>query len=720
MIRLALILLGIASSAMAETSRVYSGEHGSFTRLVVELPNTSGWILGRTADGYAFATGDTDQPDYDLADVWQRISRSRATAIARDPDTGALRLTLGCDCHIQPFEYRPGVVVLDIKPGKAPQASAFEADFETRWTNAADPEPAPETDPAPGYSWLGTRATAGQPGPKSQPLPLATGGVSLEPLRDELLEQLARGAADGIVDLGLPANTSRPSRAQSGDLPWSGIRIGQQPGLAARLPEPFADDRTPATACADAALLDIAAWGEAGTPSELLASARSGLYGEFDIPDPDAVLRSVRLHLHLGFGAEAIQVADLATDPANADLLSLYSSMGHIIDGDPDPATPFAEMLDCDGPAALWAAMARDRLPRGPGVNRAAILRAFQALPAHLRSHLGTGLAERFLVIDDPDAARMVRDAMSRAPNTDPGAIALLDASTNLHAGNTEAARHHAAEAVALDGSQATGLVTLVEAHFRDLRPLGAEVPEALLSLRSEIGQSDLGAKVDRAIVLSLALSNQIDAAFSYRDASDEVLAELWQVAASRAEDDSFLGHAVLPEGVRPPKLSRDLASNIARRLLDLGFFDAALVWLGPVSSEDSADRKLFAARAKLGLGDARATIQLLEGMDDLESEAVRALALLQLGDLREAATALLAAGKPEEAVRVALWQGEVPSAETVVPGVWKDPALAALPVAEGDGVGLLGRAAATVDSSLAARAAIETLLQSVARPSFD
>lgn len=720
MIRLALILLGIASSAMAETSRVYSGEHGSFTRLVVELPNTSGWILGRTADGYAFATRDLDQPDYDLADVWQRISRSRATAIAKDPDTGALLLTLGCDCHILPFEYQPGVVVLDIKPGKAPQASEFEADFETRWTSATDPDPAPKTEPAPGYSWLGTRATAGQPDPKPPPLPLATGGVSLEPLRDELLEQLARGAADGIVELGLPANTARSSRAQSGDLPWSGIRIGEQPGIAARLPEPFADDRTPASTCADASLLDIAAWGEGGTPSDLLASARSGLYGEFDIPDPEAVLRSVRLHLHLGFGAEAIQVADLATDPANADLLSLYTSMGHIVDGEPDPATPFAEMLDCDGPAALWAAMARDRLIRGPGVNRAAILRAFQALPAHLRSHLGTGLAERFLAIDDPDAARMVRDAMSRAPNAEPGAIALLDASTSLHAGNTEAARHHAAEAVALDGNQATGLVALVEAHFRDLRPLGAEVPDALRSLRSEIGQSDLGARVDRAIVLSLSLSSQIDAAFSYGDTSDEVLAELWKVAASRADDDSFLRHAVLPEGVRPPKLARDLGLNIARRLLDLGFFDAALVWIGPVSSSDSADRKLLAARANLGLGDARATLQLLEGMNDLNSEAVRAQALLQLGDLRAAATAMLAAGKPEDAVRVALWQGEVPSTGTVAPEVWKDPALAPLPVVTSGDAGLLGRAAATVESSLAARAAIETLLQSVARPSFD
>ncbi len=46
-------------------------------------------------------------------------------------------------------------------------------------------------------------------------------------------------------------------------------------------------------------------------PLDLLAEARSGLYGEFDVPNEEAVLHSVKVQLYLGFGAEAGQTAGL-------------------------------------------------------------------------------------------------------------------------------------------------------------------------------------------------------------------------------------------------------------------------------------------------------------------------------------------------------------------------------------------------------------------------
>lgn len=677
MIRLALILLSLAIPAGAETARIYSGEHGSFTRLVVELPVATEWVLGRTEDGYAFATVGRDQPDYDLSRVWQRITRARATKIAADPETGALRLSIGCECHISPFEYRPGVVVLDIKPGVAPQASPFEASFESRWIGRATPDQTPTSTPSPRYSWLDRRPVSG-PTVQTQPLPLplATGGVSLEPLRRELLEQLARGAADGLVELGLPVRSSRNPRTEGGDMPWSDIRIGEQTGLSVNLPGTTRNGPDPASTCADEALLDLQAWGGSGSPSDLLAAARSGLYGEFDRIDPDAILHSVRLHLYLGFGAEAVQLAGLVTDTPDAETLSLYKSMGRIIDGEPDPATPFAMMLDCDGPAALWAALARDRLPGGHGMNRAAILRAFLALPPHLRNHLGAGLAERFLAVADPDAARIVRDAMARAPHSQAQPIARLDAASELQLGNPDAAQRHAAEAVAMDGNDVDALLTLVEAHFRKLQPMGPDVADTLRSFLGEVGEADRREHLKRAIVLSLALSDQFDAAFGYQDLAKDVISDLWRVAASRADDDTFLRHAVLPDGAVPPKVAKDLEFEIADRLLDLGFPDAALAWIGPVSSADPPQRRLVAAAAQLRLGEARSVVGLLEGLDDPESAAIRAQALLQLDDLPAAAAALSAAGRPDDAARVELWRGATAPAGSAVPEIWRDPAL--------------------------------------------
>ena len=45
MIRALLLLLALAAPAAAQTARVVSGEHGDFTRLVIELPSPEGWTL---------------------------------------------------------------------------------------------------------------------------------------------------------------------------------------------------------------------------------------------------------------------------------------------------------------------------------------------------------------------------------------------------------------------------------------------------------------------------------------------------------------------------------------------------------------------------------------------------------------------------------------------------------------------------------------------------
>jgi hypothetical protein len=715
MIRKLLVLLCLVGPVSAEPVRVYSGEHGDFTRLVVELPPGADWTVGRTPTGYALSVSGPALPDYDLTAVWQRIDRTRISALDADATTGALKLTLGCDCHLFPFEYQPGVVVLDIKPGPAPQGSAFEAAFADQ-TPAALPPPGGKT--VAGYDWLtNPPGTMNRHPATALPLPLPTGDVSLEPIRDALLEQIARGAADGVVDMGLPLPDQAAPAADAAALPWSSIRIGEHPGISISDPDAFAEGMLPAATCASDEDLDLATWGEARSPSDLLSIARSGLYGEFDAPDPEAVLRSVRLHLYLGFGAEAAQQAGLLDQETEDGPLALYRSMARLVDGESDPDTPFASMLDCDGPAALWAALARDRLPAGPGVNRDAILRAFLALPPHLRSHLGSPLAEKFLARDDADAVRVIRDAIERTPNSDPGAVALLDAESDLHLGDAEAARDHALEAVAIDGNQAQAMVALVETHFRQLEPISFDVPDALLALRGETGGTALAGAVDRALVLSLGLSGQTEAAFLDTAATGETLVDLWRVVQDRAADDDFLRHAVLLSGESPPDLDADLGLAIANRLLALGFPDAALVWTGQVLSTDAPDLRLAAAEAELGRRDARRAVDLLSGLPGAEAATLRAKALLQLDDLAAAGTSLAAAGQTDSALRTALWQGDWSNLDPSAPEVWQAAARLTEPAVTDADAGLLGRGADAVAASTASRAAIEALLGAVATP---
>jgi hypothetical protein len=713
MIRALLVLLATLLPASAETARVLSGEHGDFTRLVIELPTADSWTLGRTEDGYAFAANGKAQPDYDLDRIWQRIDRNRLTSLARDSGTGALVLALGCDCHVFPFEYQPGIVVLDIKPGPAPAASAFEAAFSM--PGAAAPSDK-ETQPERTYDWRNA-AGNGVPRPVTTlPLPLETGSVSLKPLRDELLEQIAQGAANGIVDMQLPG---KPQEVASSELstPWLNIHIGESPGIIVTEPNALVPGEKANAVCAPTEVLNLGDWADGRLPHDLLVEARNGLFGEFDAPNEPAVLHSVQLLLYLGFGAEAGQTADLLGSDAANDRLPLYRSMARLVDGDSDPQTPFAAMLECDGPAALWAALAHDRLPVGPEVNGDAIVQAFQALPSHLRRHLGPALAEKFLERNDSEAARIIRDAIERSPDADPAAVALLEAKADLHNGDTEAAIEHAEAAVALDGDQADNLIALVETHFRKMKPLDPGVAEALMAVQGENEGTERGPAIHRAIVLALALSDQTEAAFMQGGLSGGVEADLWRVVHDRAADDDFLRHAVLAPDAQPPGVDSDVKLATARRLLALGFSDAALTWLGPVALTDAPELRLLAAQAETASGNATTASELLTGLQGPEAETLRAKALEQLGDLTAASAALVSAGETEAAARLDLWRGDWDALKSVAPDAWLTAAEYAKPAPVDVASGLLGRGNKTIDASLASRSAIEALLATVPSP---
>ncbi|MDP3193989.1 lipopolysaccharide assembly protein LapB [Tabrizicola sp.] len=709
MIRALLLLLAFTVQAQAQTARVLSGEHGDFTRLVIELPAGMEWTVGRTKTGYAFAARAGTQPDYDLSTVWQRIPRARLADLAVDPTSGALSMVLGCDCHVFPFEYRGGIVVLDIKEGPAPKGSAFEAALPL----VTGSPPIPDTIPA--YDWLDGRSTS-SPTDFSLPLPLDTGTVSLEPLRDELLEQIAKGAADGVVDMEMPGKPPKQPAFDHAELPWSHIRIGENPGVTVTKPGALiAEDALP-SACVDPKLVDLATWGDDLLPHELLVAARADLYGEFDLPDEDSVLRSSRQLLYLGFGVETRQHLAMLVDGSSGDTVSLYRSMAHLVDGETDPQSAFASMLECEGPPALWAALAQDRFPPGPAVNRDAILQAFLALPAHLRRHLGPALAEKFLARDDSEAVRIIRDAMERSPDVDQGTVALIDAKASLQQGDADAAQAHAETAVALDGDSAENLVALVETHFHKLQPMDPQIADALMAIRGETRGGQFGAQVDRALVLALALSDQIQAAFK-ADPAPSVLSDLWRVVEARTADDDFLRHAVLTAGAPRPDVAAEVAQALSDRLLALGFPDAALVWLGPVAASDPVELRETAAKAQLGRRDARAALALLDGLAGAEAEALRAKALLLLGDLSAAQSALSRAGDSETASRVGLWEGNWSGLAPESAGQWQATADLAQPLEGAQITGLLGRGNQTVEASLAARDAIDALLADVPPP---
>jgi hypothetical protein len=579
--------------------------------------------------------------------VFRLIGRNRLASIWADPESGALRMGVACACHAIAFEFRPGILVIDLRDGPPPEGSSFETGLDGR-----------QPGPIEARAAARPRARPAQAVPLSLPVAIAaasrldrapdtfdpsriSGQVVAEEMRDDLIRTLARGAAEGVVDLELPVAPAPDPGPPAASLR---LRLHDRPGMVITPPE--GDAQPPLTAQGSACIpddaLDLAAWGSEEPVALALSGATQDLYGEFDRPSPEAATRAVRYLLWLGFGAEARQLAQALLP--EAEQTPVWASLGHLIDGSADPEPAFAAMAACDGSAALWAALTEAGPGTGAALNTQALRRAFAGLPAHLRLHLGPRLAERLRGRTDEATLQSIIAATSRSPGTHDADVAVLQARTALAAGEAAEAEAQLQDHLRTggEGPTAEALIALVEARIAQSLPVAPEQVSALEALLAESAGAPVAADLGRALVLARAGAGNFAEAIAGLAEEPALADTVWGMVASQAEDDAFLRHAVLPAGTATPEVAPATRTAIAARLEGLGLGGPALAWLGT----PPADR-LLAARALLLQRDARGALRLLAGNPSPEAAEIRARAGAQLG--QGAGTPAPSAGAPPD-----------------------------------------------------------------------
>lgn len=674
------VLIALSDAAAAEVVTVRSGEHEGFTRLVLQLSRPVEWHMGRTDDGYELQLDRADTR-YDLSSVFRTIPRDRLASVWAEPATGRLRIGIGCACHALAFEFRPDVLVVDIKDGQPPAGSAFEMTLAGGTTSALAPRQPkrprsrPPTAPA-GLDWTRAIGTIPPETPLASPLP----GADLAGMRAALLREVARGASMGALDI-RRAERAAPTavgRTAPDAGPAKQITAGFGPGVETTTPgEPREALTASGRPCLPDSVLAIGNWADERSFSEQLAEGRSGLVGEFDRIDPEAAARHVRLHLYFGFGAEARVIRrQLAADNADS---ALWDALAQILDGGhAPPGSVLSDQDACDSAAALWSVLARPELRRSDKINKTAVLRSFSALPIHLRRHLGPGLSDRFLAVGDTATARAIRDAILRAPG-DPGAATrLIDAKIDLSLGQPARAEKEIVAVAAAGGPESPrAMIDLVSARLAQGQVIDEKTILALSALSREHSGAPLGSALARALMLALASAGAYDQAFDLGNvAGQAAVTETWAMLASSGPDSALLAHAVLSESAEVPPIDSPLKARIAKRLIDLGFAEAGMRWLTPL--DVSPEHVVLWAEAELARKDARAALRLLAGRTEAEAEVLRARAETQLGDLAAAAAAWAAAGQPE-AARRASWQARDWTAVARDAGASQDPAAVSL-----------------------------------------
>jgi tetratricopeptide (TPR) repeat protein len=553
--------------------------------------------------------------------------------------------------------------------------------------------------------------------------------LGLAPLRQSLIEQLGRGASEGIVMMvvpesgGLgPAPQGPPGAEPSVQIHLAEASAPDVPGLVIRQKGQSEGAMTAAgAACLVDDRLDVASWGGDDPVADQIGPAQSGLTGEFDRADRDAVRRAVRFNLYLGFGAEArALIRAFATGDGDT---SIWQSLARILDGEADGGSAFAGMAACDTAAALWAVLGDSGVLAADQTAKPAILRSFSALPAHLRRQLGPLLADRFLAGGDVAAATAVREAILRAPGTPGPGVDLMQARIDAAGGD-----HAAAEARLDDLASQSGPATpeALAALVEQRAALGQPVTQAQVDTLQEFLRERRGgpqeARFLRALVLAQGASGDFDAAFRGLEAAPDAAAILWQMLAQTGPDSALLAHAVLDAGVRPPDGAAPVAAVIADRLLTLGLADWAAPWLQRAGDPPAVLR----ARLALAQDDAQQALAILKAVDGSDAAPLRAEALQRQGAERAAAEIYAALGQPDKQWsalgRAHDWQRLASDG----PLAWRAAAALLLaPVGAGPGPGdgppegPLARDAALVTQSAATRDAIGKLLATVKSPAL-
>lgn len=742
---LALLLLVLAQAASAQTVIVKSGDHPSFTRLVLELPQATDWAMGRTDEGYELRLKDNGVR-FDLSRVFDAIKRNRLAAIWMDPGSGGLRLGIACACHAMPFEFRPGIIVVDLRDGPPPNGSSFElaldgmpaANLAARTQPRPQPRPrpmprfsvdldAPENGVGLGYDWIAISKPAQAANPALNPVPMlapmpviADKQHDIGPLKDALLRQLGRGAAQGIVQMAQPSLSARNAGDPLPIGPRASIHLGEAPGFDVVTkrgpPNLLIKD---GAECIAGDRLDLAKWGSDLPVSIQLSDARANLIGEFDRPNRDAVILAGKLLIHIGFGAEARQV--LALLPEGDPDMAVWTSMAKLVDGAPDVGGAFEGMLACDTAAALWASLALPHLSPAYSPRTGAVLRAFSALPAHMRHALGPDLAAKFLAIDDLATAQSVKNAVLRGVQDPTPDIAIMEAGIDLASGNPIAAVEHLESVLSEAGpATAAAMIALVDARLAAGERVAPETAIALAALVREQSGTDLDPALRRAHILALGSSGDFDQAFALLPQMPGSERDLWMLLAGSGSDAAILGHAVLPPGASLPTFAAPQRHQIAAHLLALGLAEPALMWIGAIGTDSGADVQLLAASAKLLIGDAEGAIAGIEGLDGSAAAELRAQALIGLAKPSEAAAAWAIAGNVDAELRAQSWARNWADLAQRAASAWQ-PAAALIGTSPINGTanlpGPLALGSALVADSANARIALIDLLGRIPGP---
>lgn len=742
---ISIVLALTAGTAQAQQLAVRSGDHPTFSRLTLPLPQGQQWRATRTAAGIditlpGFSRG------FDLTDVFLRMKKSRVGAIETSSDT--LTLKVVCECDATAFVNGP-LLVVDIADngtrlaGPAITGGAGQI-RPVAPTTAPRPKPTQSAKSTPAVPWIGRespfidmsqRAAVAAP---SEPEPTAVPDTAelLTEIQENLVRQVANAASAGLLESNQTQPASVPDITDTNaDLPALepkdlpdvirssslNVRITSSMDFPEGLARLAQDAGTSGLACPDNSLLSLADWGDDTGFSAQIGPARDALVDALDKLDPEAIEKLARLYLYFGFGAEALGVLHLDDDVL--DRHSELVTLAHIFEhGTAGRSNPLADFTDCPSDAALWSTISLREIPPGTLIDTNATLRAVNKLPKHLRQIAAPLLSARLLDYGDAQSAATAMRSIERLPDPPTPQAVMAQADIAIDAG--EPAAELLQEVVDTNTQQSPeALVKLVNATLAKDEPLSYETATLIEAYAQELRGTEMGSALRRTQVAALSQAQHFDEAFRSLadlepslspDASAELRKTVLEHLGKKADDLTFLEHLFAQEADAIAHLPQNTKLLMATRLMDLGFGAQVQDMIGTIPDRPRVEaRQILAARAALQLRQPFQAQAALIGIETPQATLLLAQAKEMAGEYREAFELFSESDSAKAAKQAAWlsddWQELTPQDAS---GFGAAASLLQAPAPPDDPlIGQLGRADLALEESAAARSTLEQLL---------
>ncbi len=558
-------------SVFAETVSLRSADHAGFSRLVIDMPESSNWVFGRANGVYEFRSAIADLT-FNVSQVFVRMTKQRISRVL-PVGNGRLQVFTGDEYHADVFELRDGRVVIDIKDGPPDPASGFESVLKS-FADTLEPPlpelsqmvqamPEPERDSfstslmgldVEGLRQLGRappvtplehsdeegrsdRLGDGQQDGSNVANATVEREAFIAQLEQNLIEQIGRASADGLLVPALPdveeaqdiienaqnittqtdvEEDAAPDVALAYEESGSHIEIesaidrAQQSSSRSR--QSFAVD---GGECIPSRRLDLASWGVPLDEEFMLPQLRAHLVDELDVPRQDGVLDLARYYLFLTYGAEAKSVLSfLPEDDTDVPLLLILAEIFE--NGSAENPGPLLDQQSCDTAAALWSVMATKSLTKGQDYNRSAIIAAFTVLPIHIRRTIGPELARRFADIGDTQTATQIKSVFTRTAPLEGTEVLLLDASIAESVEDFETSDDLVLEVVEKHAHETPEtLIAFINEKRAQNYPVSEDIADIAETIAVEYRHHELEEALVEASIIARVLSGDLNKAFA-------------------------------------------------------------------------------------------------------------------------------------------------------------------------------------------------------------